>query len=145
MVIPRLTWPSFLAASAAVIFTACHQKSNFQARTDMLSLPARIEQLFETTRPVCFGHFVMDIPSTATVVHGPAEAGVPIEYYLREARTIEKRVAEHLVENEKGRRYVSPEDMAKMSKFGKIENGVIDGHRLVFGSRDSVFYSIYSF
>ena len=52
-----------------------------------LSLPSearnmstpRIDQLFATTKPVCFGRFVMDVPTSATVVTGPQAFGPDIE------------------------------------------------------------------
>ena len=80
----------------------------------MQQLPTRLHPLFEKTKPVCFGRFVMDIPSTAIMTYGPAEAGVPIEYFPGEAATVAKRVAEHLVEVEAERRYLDEEDAAKM-------------------------------
>jgi hypothetical protein len=136
---------SFLVALSAVSIAACNHKSNPHIRKNMQQLPTRLHPLFEKTKPVCFGRFVMDIPSTAIMTYGPAEAGVPIEYFPGEAATVAKRVAEHLVEVEAERRYLDEEDAAKMDMFGKVTNGHLDGQKLVFGSKSHVFYSIYSF
>ena len=39
----------------------------------------RIDQMFATTKPVCFGRFVMNVPASATVVPGPQAFGPDIE------------------------------------------------------------------
>ena len=55
------------ALCALPIALAC-LSSQSEARN--MSTP-RIDQLFATTKPVCFGRFVMDVPASTTVVPGP--------------------------------------------------------------------------
>ena len=72
----------------------------------MTELSARLLPLFEKTRTVCFGHFVMDVPDTATVVFGPTNVDWPIFYLPGEADKIAQRVAKKLDEVEKDREYI---------------------------------------
>ncbi len=43
------------------------------------SLPPKLQKLFEKTKPVCFGRFVIDVPLETTIVPGPQAFGANIE------------------------------------------------------------------
>ncbi len=45
---------------------------------NLANLP-RIQKLFEKTQPVCFGRYVIDVPTETTVIVGPQEFGPRIE------------------------------------------------------------------
>ena len=113
----------------------------------MTALSPRLQPLFEKTKTVCFGHFVVEVPSTATVVRGPEHVNSPITYFPGESEKLEQRVAAQLVEVEKDRDYLrkGSEFVERDSLFGKVIDGVLPGQKLVFGSKDHVFYSIDSF
>jgi hypothetical protein len=111
----------------------------------MTALSPRLESLFATTKTVCFGQFVVQLPNSATVVFGPAEVGYPIEYIPGDGAKVEQRVSELLHEIEKDRRFLDKDDIAKFSLFGKVIDGAVGGQKLVFGSKDQAFYSIDSF
>lgn len=110
----------------------------------MITLSPRLQPLFEHTKSVCFGHFIVEVPATATVAYGPAEVDFPIYYYQGEGDKVEQHVKAQLLEVEKDRDYLrkGSEFVGKDSLFGKVIDGVIPGQKLVFGSRDHVFYSI---
>lgn len=113
----------------------------------MTNLSPRLQPLFEKTRVVCFGHFVLEVPATAIIVYGPTEVDFPIAYYPGEGDKVAQRVKAQLVEVEKDRDYLSDDSefIGKNSLFGKVVDGDLPGQKLVFGSRDHVFYSIDSF
>lgn len=96
---------------------------------------------------MCFSHFVMEVPDTATVVFGPSSVDLPIEYYPGESNRVAMHVAAQLTEVEKDRDYLrkGSEFIGENSLFGKVIDGVMPGQKLVFGSKDHVFYSIDSF
>ena len=95
----------------------------------MTELSARLLPLFEKTRTVCFGHFVMDVPDTATVVFGPTNVDWPIFYLPGEADKIAQRVAKKLDEVEKDREYLreGSKFFDSTSMFGKVIDGAIRG------------------
>ena len=59
---------------------------------------ARIDKLFEKTRPVCFGRFVIDVPEHAIVVLGSQTFGGRIDSFPNDTKAladlVSKRVAE---------------------------------------------------
>jgi hypothetical protein len=111
----------------------------------MTALSPRLQPLFEKTKTVCFGQFVVEVPSTATVVFGPADVDFPIVYYSGEGDKVAEHVAAQLGEVEKDRKFLDKDDVVKFSLFGKVIDGIMPGQKLVFGSKDQAFYSIDSF
>lgn len=113
----------------------------------MTNLSPRLQPLFNKTKIVCFGHFVLEAPATATIVYGPAEVEYPIVYYPGEGENVAQRVNEQLILVQKDRDYLSDDSefLGKDSLFGKVVNGALPGQKLVFGSRDHFSYSIDSF
>jgi hypothetical protein len=111
----------------------------------MTALSPRLQPLFAETKTVCFGQFVVDVPASATVVYGPTDVGYPIEYFPGEGAKVEQRVAEQLQEVEKDRIFLSKDDIAEFSLFGKVIDGAVSGQKLVFGTKDQAMYSIDSF
>jgi hypothetical protein len=112
----------------------------------MSTLSPRLQALFEKTKTVCFGHFVVAVPATATVVYGPAWVHSPIVFFPGEADKVAQHVAANLVEVEKHRDYLreGSELLSDESMFGKVIDGAVPGQKLVFGSLDHVTYSIHS-
>ncbi len=79
------------------------------------------------------------------MVYGPADVDLPIEYYPGEGDKVAQHVEAQLLEVEKDRDYLDKDDVVKFSMFGKVIDGVMPGQKLVFGSKNQVFYSIDSF
>ena len=128
-------------------FNARSQILEYLTRPNMTELSARLLPLFEKTRTVCFGHFVMEVPDTAEVVFGPTNVDWPIFYLPGEADKIAQHVTEQLIKIEEHRDYLrkGSEFLDSTSMFGKVIDGAIPGQKLIFGSVDHVFYSIYSY
>lgn len=134
-----------IATSASLFLMACDRTPEHLKRPDMTPLSPRLQPLFQKTVTVCFGRFVIDIPATATVVYGPAEVEFPIQYFAGEGGKVEQLVAEQLIKVEEGRDYFMPGEIAKFPMFGKVIEGSIPGHKIVFGSTNQVGYAISSF
>jgi hypothetical protein len=132
---------------ATLCLNACDRLPQSLKRPNMTALSSRLHPLFEKTKIVCFGHFVVEVPATATVVYGPASVDLPIDYYQGEGDKVAQHVQAQLAEVEKDRDYLrkGSEFIGKDSLFGKVVDGVMPGQKLVFGSKDHVFYSIDSF
>lgn len=111
----------------------------------MTSLSPRLQSLFEQTKTVCFGRFVIQIPVTATVVFGPAEAGPFISYLPGEGGQIAQRLARDLGEMENSRELLDKGDDARLPLFGKVIDGIMPGQKITFDSKDGVGYYINSY
>lgn len=131
--------------SGALILAGCDHTTESLKRPNMTALSPRLQPLFDKTKTVCFGNFVVEIPSSATFVYGPSDVGMPIEFLPGEGDNVAEHVATRLGEVEKDRRFLDKNDIVTLSMFGKVVDGVVAGHKLVFGSNDHATYSIDSF
>jgi hypothetical protein len=66
----------------------------------MTTLSPRLQPLFEKTRTVCFGRFVMQVPATATIVYGPSDVATSIEYFEGQGDKVAEHMAARLAEVE---------------------------------------------
>lgn len=112
----------------------------------MTALSSRLEPLFKRTKKICFGQFIVEIPSTANAVFGPTDVDFPIDFHSGEAHTISTRINAQLVEIEKNRIFLKGSALAASdSLFGKVIDGAAPGQKLVFGYRDQGSYTVESF
>jgi hypothetical protein len=68
-------------------FSACQTEAHQMT-------PPRIEKLFEKTRPVCFGRFVVDVPVVAEVLPGSQAFGTRIESLPNDVKSLKRRALE---------------------------------------------------
>jgi hypothetical protein len=136
-----------ILAGAPICLSACTRAPQSLKTPNMTSLSPALQQLFKHTKTVCFSHFVVEVPATATLVYGPAAVDSPIAYYPGEADKLQRHVDAKLVEVEKHRDYLEKgsEFLGSESVFGKAIDGAMPGQKLVFGSADHATHSIYSF
>lgn len=134
-----------LLVTASVCLNACERTLESIKRPNMTALSPRLQSLFEKTRTVCFSQFMLEVPSTATIVHGYADVEFPIIYYPGDGDKIAQHLENQLSEIERDRRFLSKNDILRFSMFGKAIDGLIPGQKLVFGSKDQVTYTIDSF
>lgn len=111
----------------------------------MTALPVRLHPLFQKTKPVCFGRFVIEIPETAIIVFGPAEVGPEIFYLRGEGRQVARYVAKDLEDVETEREYFDKEDFANLPLFGKVFDGPVPGQKITLSSKDRVGYYMNSY
>lgn len=111
----------------------------------MNELSPRLKAIFEKTKKVCFGRFLIDIPSTATVIYGPADVGFPIYFRKGEASRITEYLAKRSAEIEEERDYFLKDEIRKFPLYGKLINGATPGQKILFGSKDQVTYKIYTY
>lgn len=111
----------------------------------MTTLSSRLEPLFERTRTVCFGRFLIQVPSTAVVVYGPAEVETPIRYFEGQSDKVAEHLSARLAEIENERQLLLKTDIPRLPLFGKVIDGVKAGQKIVFGSKDRVGYAVHSF
>jgi hypothetical protein len=134
---------------AALVFfsplTGCQRGAESMSRMPMTTLSPRLLLLFEKTRTVCFGRFLMQIPATATIVYGPAEVETSIEYLVGQSDKVAEHVAARLAEVEEEREFLRKTDIPRLPLFGKVIDGVRPGQKIVIGSKNRVGYAVHSF
>jgi len=110
----------------------------------MTTLSPRLEPLFERTRAVCFGRFLIKVPSKAVIVYGPTEVETPIQYFEGQADKVAEHLSARLEEVEDERQFLLKTDIARLPLFGKVVDGVKSGQKIIFGSKDRVGYTVHS-
>lgn len=111
----------------------------------MTTLSSRLQPLFEKTRTVCFGRFLMQVPATADVIFGPAEVETPIQYFEDHGAKLHEHLSMRLAEVENERQFLLKDDIPRLPLFGKVIDGARSGQKIVFGSKDQAGYAVHSF
>ncbi len=102
-------------------------------KPNMTALSARLQPLFEQTKTVCFGRFLIDVPSTATVVYAPVSANDRIERLPGEGDRLGEYVAKREAELKREIRYPRTKGL---NRYEKTLDGVMPGQKIVVGFRD---------
>jgi hypothetical protein len=132
--------------TAALGLNACHTSPVSFKGSNMNFLSLRLQPLFEKTKTVCFGRFLVDVPALATVVYGPSGIdGGDIARYPNEADDFTHHIAEQLSEFEKEREFLDKEFINEHPLFGKVADGIMPAQKLVYGTVNYASYSINSY
>lgn len=117
----------------------------FDPSEGIMSESPRIRKIFQQTRTVCVGRFLVDVPTEAQVVYGPAE--VPYSVMSYRESNMEKMIVKKLSELEKDKPYVYGALAKSDSMVGKVEDGILPEQKIVFGISPSsfAFYNISSY
>jgi hypothetical protein len=73
----------FLASLAAVtlLLTACDHNPKEWKTPKMTTLTPRLQPMFEKTKTVCFGRFMVDVPASVTVAWGEVDVPLGVSIY----------------------------------------------------------------
>jgi len=72
--------PFFLCA-AMLALTACDPNPREWRTPNMTKLTPRLQAMFEKTKTVCFGRFLVDVPASATVAWGEVDVPLGVSVY----------------------------------------------------------------
>lgn len=68
-------------AAASLLLAACDPHPKEWKTPNMTALTPRLQPLFEKTKTVCFGRFMVDVPASATVVWGSTDVPLGVTIY----------------------------------------------------------------
>ncbi len=74
-------------ATASVVLSGCEHRQGHKAPSTIAVTP-RIDAMFEKTKVVCFGRFIVDVPDTAQLVWGHASINLGIYIYQNGAAEV---------------------------------------------------------
>lgn len=153
--------PRFFAplAAAVLILAACDQNAKERKTPTMTPLTPRLQSVFEKSKTICFGRFMVDVPQSATVAWGKASVPISATIYpngvskvkVLEQDFIEKLKSEKAINHDDVPLLLSVDDIAQPE--GKIVTGY-DGfeaiNRLKINgyfklNHDGVIFDTYSF
>lgn len=111
----------------------------------MTSLSPRLEQIFEKTKTVCFGRFLVDVPASASIVYGPTDVGPAIFRHEDQGHALAERVSAQLRKIDDERYLADEAEFGPKSMYGRVLDGSARDQKIVFGRADDVAYRLYSF
>lgn len=68
-------------AAASLLLAACDPHPKERKTPNMTALTPRLQPLFEKTKTVCFGRFMVDVPASATIVWGGTDVPLGVTIY----------------------------------------------------------------
>lgn len=90
--------PFFLCA-AMLALTACDPNPREWRTPNMTKLTPRLQAMFEKTKTVCFGRFLVDVPASATVAWGDVSVPLGVDVYpdgVDEVKELEQKFIDKL-------------------------------------------------
>lgn len=129
----------------AIFLCASCNSSHFGKASNMSINPTRIATLFASTQTVCFGRFVIDVPTTAAVVYGDADIGWRIYRSAGDGHLLTERITERLRRIDRDRKFIYGAMAGPESMYGKVIDGRAPGQKIVFGRAGNVAYRVESF
>nr|WP_315254385.1 T6SS immunity protein Tli4 family protein [uncultured Duganella sp.] len=138
----------FFLGVLGFLLVSCSALSTFLAHGgNMTSTAPQFAQIFDKTKTICVGRFLVDVPVSAHVVYGPADVEVKTERYAGKGSDIDALVAARLAAIESDRAYASGALRAPMSLVGTVRPGSAPDQKIVFGVSESsgAFYRIESY
>lgn len=107
----------------------------------------KINRVFNVTKTVCVGRFLLDVPANATVVYGPANVPYDIKRYPEMGSKV-TAIAAELAREAVSKKSIVPIGPASSpgSKVGTIVPGFSDNNKIVYGveAQTGGFYSLQS-
>ncbi|MCK4152522.1 hypothetical protein HFK88_09780 [Ralstonia pseudosolanacearum] len=138
-----LVLPALAALTAYAVGWFDRTPESFR-KPNMTVLSPRLQPLFEKTKTVYFGRFLIDVPATATVVYGPVDASTRIERLPDEGGELSEYVAKRETELKSEIRYPRTKGL---NRYEKTLDGAIPGQKILVGLKDfdGDFYKVESY
>ena len=126
---------------------ACGYPSGGTSKVTEVAPQPRIERVFEKTKTICIGRFLIDIPLDSQVVYGPADIPFSLDIYKGKGAEMDAVIRDRLVEIDEERKYAEGRLLNKEAIIGMVIDGEMPGQKIVFGvsQRSGVFYRVQSF
>ena len=111
----------------------------------MMSSADKVQDIFRNPRSLCFGRFLVDVPSDVIVTYGPVQIDGDIEVYPDSVDKISDLLTEKLQEVENRKTDFPEYTLLEFPLVGKTFDGILPGQKILFGIEDSISYDIYSY
>jgi hypothetical protein len=92
-------------AAVTLVLTACDHKSTERKVLNVTTLTPRLQPVFEKTKTVCFGRFLVDVPASATVAWGEANIPLGVSVYHDGVDEVKKQ-AEKFIDELKSKKAI---------------------------------------
>ncbi len=125
-------------ALISLALSACNYTRISMKTPNLTPLTLRLQKIFEDTKTVCFGRLLIDVPASAVVVYGFAEAPFSTKRLAGEGMKIHGWVVKRLEEIAKNNSYAMKElKEGPEAMYGKVVDGILPMQKIVFGVEKS--------
>jgi hypothetical protein len=117
-------------AVAALLLTACDHNPKEWKTPNMTALTPRLQPMFEKTKTVCFGRFMVDVPASATVAWGDSIVPLTVSVYPGGVDEV-KALAQKFIDELKGEKAIYLNDIPLLISVDDVsqpEGKVITGY-----------------
>lgn len=122
---------SFMSLAAAIlVLTACDHNPKEEKTPTMTALTPRLQAMFEKTKTVCFGRFMIDVPASATAVWGEADIPLGVSFYPGSVDKV-KALAQKFIDELKSEKAIYLNDVPLLISVDNIsapEGQIITGY-----------------
>lgn len=122
-----------IALLGALALSACDPMPQSWKTPHMTALSPRLQPLFASTKPVCFGRFVIDVPSSAEVVWGPPMIPWSVAVFPGEAGQLNDRVSQREQQLKAEVRFPASKGLPM---YFETLAGLREGQRMVVSQRE---------
>lgn len=126
------------------VFVGCKSERSEKKEVDAMNL-VRIENIFEKTKVICFGRFLVELPHDAIVTYGPTSIEGETFFRKDEAHRLSELVSEKISYSKERSEVIPRYEISRLPLIGNIVDGAVPGQKIIFAASDSVSYSVYSF
>lgn len=121
---------TIIALTALTLFAACDSPSPFSSlrKPNMTPLSPKLQKLFEKTRPVCFGRFVIDVPVGTKIGWGPTKIPYSIVSYGNQADKVPTEIKAKLAEYAAEKHKIAPAMLLQVMNGPNPESKIVIGY-----------------
>lgn len=131
MKITALTHASLVAAvTTMVLMTACDRNPSQWKTPNMTTLTPRLQPMFEKTKTVCFGRFMVDVPSTAIVVWGGSDVPLGVTIHPDGVNRV-NALAQKFIDDLKSEKAINHNDaplLLSVEEMDEPEGKIVTGY-----------------
>lgn len=122
----------FITLTALMLIAACDSPNPFSSlrKPNMTPLSPKLQKLFEKTRPVCFGRFVIDVPVGTDIGWGTTHVDSLIVSYPGEANNVATEIKAKLEE------YAAEKHKTEPAMLVAVRDGPNPQSKIVVGYTD---------
>jgi len=142
----RSYFKGLLVIGAIAVLTSLIALPSLFGGTVAMQSP-RVDDLFNESKTVCIGRFLIEVPMASEVVYGPAEVPFSLKIFQGKGPALDTVVLDRLAEIQNERRSAEGSLLNEDAVIGKVMDGPLAGQKIVFGvsKRSGVFYRIQSY
>jgi hypothetical protein len=117
-------------ATTMVLITACDRNPRQWKTPNMTTLTPRLQPMFEKTKTVCFGRFMVDVPATAIVTWGGSDVPLGVTIYPDGVDKV-KALAQKFIDDLKSDKAINHDDvplLLAVEDMAEPEGKIVTGY-----------------